>query len=405
MKDNNIEVKTLWNRYYLMTVFINVLISFSFYMVSSIMSKHLVNIGIDMALAGVIVGLFSITSLVCRPFSGVLADNFSNVKLLRVSNVLMAIGLAGFAFVTDVKLLFLFRIINGAGFALLGTSVITLATSFVPDDRRGEGIGYLGLGMALSSAVAPGFGITIADMLGMKATFIVASLMCVVAILLLFFMKDTTTFVGKKRKWKFSIRDLIGQEAIPYTLIAGAFSFINGIIASYLVLYADELGIESISAYFTVCAVMLMIARPLSGKLMDKKGIRITVIPGMICTLISMFMLGRATSLAALLISGAIRSLGQGAAQPSLQVGCINKCGKERSGVATSTYYLGGDIFQGIAPMIGGAIIGKAAGISGYRLSFNIAGILLFAALVYFIILEFVLEKKKRFSETQETKA
>ena len=384
------EITTLWNRYYLLTVFINVLISFSFYMVSSIMSKHLVNIGIDVAVAGVIVGLFSLTSLVCRPFSGILADNFSNVTLLRISNILMAIGLAGFAFVTNTQLLVFFRIINGAGFALLGTSVITLATRFVPDDRRGEGIGYLGLGMALSSAVAPGFGITIADHLGMSVTFIVASLMCVFAILLLFFIEDTTINSKTKSGFKLSVKDMIGIEAIPYTLIAGTFSFINGIIASYLVLYSDELGVTGISTYFTVCAVMLMIARPLSGKLMDKKGIKVTVIPGMICTLISMFMLGRVTGLIPILISGAIRSLGQGAAQPSLQVGCINKCGKERSGVATSTYYLGGDIFQGTAPMIGGVIIGKVAGIRGYRLSFDLAGVLLLAAFVYFIYIECV---------------
>ncbi|MCR5656786.1 MAG: MFS transporter [Butyrivibrio sp.] len=386
--NKKIEITTLWNRYYLLTVLINVLISFSFYMVSSIMSKHLVNIGIDVAVAGVIVGLFSLTSLVCRPFSGILADNFSNVTLLRISNVLMAIGLAGFAFVTNTQLLIFFRIINGAGFALLGTSVITLATRFVPDDRRGEGIGYLGLGMALSSAVAPGFGITIADHLGMKATFIAASFMCVFAIFLLFFIEDTSSNKKTKSGFKLSLKDMIGIEAIPYTLIAGAFSFINGIIASYLVLYSDELGVSGISVYFTVCAVMLMIARPLSGKLMDKKGIKVTVIPGMICTVISMFMLGRVTRLIPILISGAIRSFGQGAAQPSLQVGCINKCGKERSGVATSTYYLGGDIFQGTAPMIGGMIIGKVAGIKGYRLSFDIAGVLLLAAFIFFIYLE-----------------
>jgi len=353
------------------------------------MSKHLVNIGIDVAVAGVIVGLFSITSLVCRPFSGILADTFSNVTLLKISNVLMATGLMGFAFVSDVRLLVLFRIINGAGFALLGTSVITLATKYIPDDRRGEGIGYLGLGMALTSAVAPGFGIMIADRLGMSATFIVASMMCILAIVMLLLLKNADAKKGEKT-FKLNFKDMIGVEAIPYTLIAGAFSFVNGIIASYLVLYADELGVTGISTYFTVCAVMLMIARPMSGKVMDKRGIKYTVIPGMLCTIISMFILGRVKGIAAILISGAIRSLGQGAAQPSLQVGCINKCGKDRSGVATSTYYLGGDICQGTAPMIGGLIIGNAAGVAGYRLSFDLAGGLLIIGLVYFIYLEFI---------------
>ena len=56
----------------------------------------------------------------------------------------------------------------------------------------------------------------------------------------------------------------------------------------------------------------------------------------------------------------------QGAAQPSLQAGCINCVGRDRSGVATSTYFLGGDIGQGIGPMAGGFVLARIAGLAGY---------------------------------------
>ena len=146
-------------------------------------------------------------------------------------------------------------------------------------------------------------------------------------------------------------------------------------------MYADELGISGVSVYFTVCAAVLFIVRPFSGKLMDKKGIRVTVLPGLALTASSMFILGRSTSLILILITGVLRSVGQGAAQPSLQAGCINKVGTGRSGVATSTYYLGGDIFQGI-----GAVIGAVAGIAGYRTLFDLSGVLMLCALVFFIL-------------------
>ena len=119
---------------------------------------------------------------------------------------------------------------------------------------------------------------------------------------------------------------------------------------------------------------------------MDKKGIRVTVLPGLALTASSMFILGRSTSLILIIITGVLRSVGQGAAQPSLQAGCINKVGTGRSGVATSTYYLGGDIFQGIGPMIGGAVIGAVAGIAGYRTLFDLSGVLMLCALVFFIL-------------------
>lgn len=386
MNENiNIEQTKLWNKYYILVLLVNALNAFSFYMVVTILSKYLVQIGINITLVGVIVGLFSITSLCVRPLSGLLSDRLNNVTLLKWSNVLMGLGLLGFACTTNVSLIIFFRILNGIGFALGGTSQIVLATKYIPKTRIGEGIGYLGLGMVISSAVAPGIGLSIAENMGMKVTFLISALLTVVAFLVLFIFHEPEKEPDAFKK-KISFSDIIAVKALPFTIVAGSYSFINGIIASYLVLYADELGIVGISSYFTVCAVVLFASRPLSGKLMDKKGIRVTVLPGLILTASSMFIIGRSTSLMMILVTGVIRSMGQGAAQPSLQAGCINRVGREKSGVATSTYYLGGDVFQGIGPMLGGVIIGRITGIAGFRTLFDLSGIIMLCALMFFFL-------------------
>ena len=380
----------LWNKHYILVLIVNTLNAFSFFMVATILSKYLVTIGTTVAMAGFIVGLFSLTSLLCRPFSGIMADRLSNVTLLKWSNILMGVGLLGFTVTTQIPLLIVFRVINGIGFALSGTSQISLATRYIPKDKMGEGIGYLGLGMVLGSAVAPGFGLAIAEGWGMKITFLIAAAFTVIAFVILCFYQEEKKKVVEKKK--LSLSDIIAVKALPFTFVAGAFSFVNGIVASYLVLYTDEIGIKGISMYFTVCAIVLFIIRPFSGKLMDRKGIRVTVLPGLLLTACAMFMLGSSRSLILILITGAIRSLGQGAAQPSLQAGCISAVGKEKSGVATSTYYLGGDVCQGFGPMIGGAIIGNISGVAGYTMLFNICGVLLLCALVFF----FMITRKKQ---------
>ena len=84
--------------------------------------------------------------------------------------------------------------------------------------------------------------------------------------------------------------------------------------------------------------------------------------------------------------------MGQGAAQPSLQAGCINEVGADKSGVATSTYYLGGDICQGIGPMLGGFVVQIFVGTAGYTAIFDVCGVLLLAAFVFFV---FITGKKK----------
>ena len=375
----------LWNKHYILVVAMNTLNAFSFYMVATILSKYLVDIGTTVAMAGFIVGLFSLTSLCCRPFSGLMSDRLNNVALLKWSSVFMFIGFLGFTLTTQIPLLIMFRIINGIGFALSGTCQFSLAAKYIPKDKMGEGIGYLGLGVVIGSAVAPGLGLALADGFGMKITFLISAILTVAAFLLVSLFHEEKKVVTEKRKICFS--DIIAVKALPFTFVAGSYSFTNGIVASYLVLYADKIGVKGISIYFTVCAIVLLLVRPFSGKLMDRKGIRITVLPGLILTAFAMFMLGKSTTLILILISGAIRSLGQGAAQPSLQAGCISAVGRDKTGVATSTYYLGGDVCQGVGPMIGGLIIGQSVGLTGYTTLFNLCGALLLCALVFFIFI------------------
>ena len=117
---------------------------------------------------------------------------------------------------------------------------------------------------------------------------------------------------------------------------------------------------------------------------MDKKGIRMTVLPAMLLTALSMVVLARSTSFVMILLSAILRAVGQGTAQPSLQAGCINYIGRDRSGVATSTYYLFGDVGQGTGPMLGGILLEAVSGIRGYQLLFYACAALLFLGFIIF---------------------
>lgn len=377
--------ESLWTLSYIFVLLINTLNAFSFYMVATILSKHLVGIGMSISMAGTVVGLFSLTSLFCRPLCGALSDRMNNIRLLKWSNILMGVGLVGFAFSTNTILIVIFRILNGVGFSIGGTAQVALATRFIPRSKMGEGIGYLGLGMVLGSAVAPGIGLMIADSIGMTMTFLAAAALTVVAYALLLGMhgvKGDAPSAGKS----FRLRDLIEPQALPFTMVSCMFSFVNGMVNAYLVLFAEEQGIAGVSVYFTIYAVMLFAIRPLSGKLMDKYGMKSTVFPGLIVTALSMLMLANSHSLTAILVTSVLRAIGQGAAQPSLQAACLNYVGRERSGTATSTYYLGGDIGQGTAPMLGGVILTFITGVTGYRTVFTLCAVLLLTSMCFFFV-------------------
>ena len=362
------EPGSLWNLSYILALVISTVSGFSFYMNQSLLAGYLQGpeIGITAQTAGVIVGLFSLTSLFCRPFCGILADRINNKLLLLISMLLMSAGLTGFAFTKAAAGFFFFRILNGLGFAVSSTVQVAMATRYIPRGKTGEGIGYLGLGNVLGSAVAPGLGIAVSEAMGVRAMLLVSAALPAAACLILPLLGKTAS-AAKKAARKIRFRDILDPSAFPYSISAGVFAFGNGMINAYIVLFATARGVESVALYFTVYAICMLLIRPLSGKLMDRKGIRWTVYPGILLTMASFALLAVSTSLPMILVSSILRAVGQGSAQPSLQAGCVNYMGRDRAGVATSTYYLFSDVGQGIGPMLGGVIVGSMAGAAGYE--------------------------------------
>ncbi|MBD5463570.1 MAG: MFS transporter [Lachnospiraceae bacterium] len=378
----------LWNCQFVSLFIVNTINSFGFYMILSILSKYLIDSGIILSLAGVIVGMFSITSLIIRPICGMLSDRLNKVKLLLFSLVLESIGVFGYAAVVNVPMIMAARTAHGIGFGIVSTVLVALATDYIPKSRIGEGIGYLGISQVISSAVAPGLGIELAGIIGYKAVFQISCIFSCIGFLIVCLLYKKLGLKEKVRKElkrsRMTLNSIIATEVLGYTAVAAAFSFINGIITSFLLLFAEERGITSIGIYYTVCAICLFVFKPFSGKLVDRKGIAMAVYPAIIMTGVSMFILSRSTGIAMIVVSGILKSIGQGTAMPALQAECIKRAGKNRSGVATSTYYLGGDVVQGIGPMIGGA----AVGMMGYQLMFDGCGMILLSMIVLFFLVE-----------------
>ncbi len=386
----------LWNKSYLLLMLAQVLTSFSFYMVVTILVSYLTSdaVGISTSAAGVVAGLFSVTALFCRPFCGVLSDKVNKLALIRTAVILMGVGTLGYGLSDSLAVIIFFRILNGAGFAVNSTALIALVTQYIPRNRMGEGIGYFGLANVIASAAGPGLGAALAEWIGTDRVFYLSAAICLFELILLFMVSfDEEHGREKKQGKRLQLEDIIAVPVLGYTVTASAFSLVNGVISAYLVAYGEALGIGGISLYYTANAITLFLVRPMSGKLMDRKGAAIVVMPGILITALSMLFLEAAGSfreavLGMILLSAVLRGIGQGAAHPALQTVCLRKAGKEKSGSATSTFYLGGDIGQGMGPMLAGAMIGAfSSALDGYRAVFRMSAWLLVGAFVLFAVL------------------
>ena len=346
----------------------NVFSAFSFNMVSTILSKYMVALGTTLTIAGTIVGIFSIMALVVRPVSGVVSDRFNKRNILLFSNLMIGAAVLGYTLSSNVGVILFFRVLHGIGFGMSGTASMALSSEIIPKDRTGEGLGYVGLGQILAVAVAPGLGILTTQHLGYTLTFVFSCVLAVISalMLLLFRHPNRQTAAERPKLHKISWKDLVAKEALMLSVISGVMSLNNGIVNAYILLFSEELRIESLSAYFLVTAAVMFVVRPIAGKIMDRKGLRVLVYPAFAIGVLSMFLHGFSTSLWMLLVAGALKAVASSAIQSSLLAESINRAGPGRSGVASSTYFIGADVGQGVGPVIGGAIAGAA----GYAIMF-----------------------------------
>ena len=402
MEKTKESYSSFFNAPFLMLVVYNVFFCMSYGMVGPIMMKYLVTKGIEMDVAGVIVGVVSITSLIVRPLSGHLTDHLNQKKLLIVASLLMGIAMVGIASCSRVPALIFFRVCHGIGFAINGTCCIAMATSFMPKDRISEGIGYFGIANIVSTAIAPTFGLECANWIGFINTIYIAGGSVLLASAFLFFFKPSRNGAQGDAKGQLkdalrtiSLNSIFSVELLPLALFVAAFSFSNSIVSNYLALICDERGITGYSIYFTVNAVVMIVCRPFLGKLNDRKGLSIILYPAFLLCAAALFLICGAKTIWAILLASVLKALGQGSGQPALQAECIKRLDTNQRGLATSTFYVGSDVANGLGPIIGGMLVTSF----GYAKLFEINGFLLIAAFVGYYLYTKSLQRKKEKKE------
>lgn len=107
------------------------------------------------AYAGVLAAVFSGAAAVVRLLSGPLIDGRGRRIVMLFGFAVLIVGTVGPLFTHDVAPFVVFRILQGAGFSAVTTASATAAADALPASRMGEGIGYYGLGQALSMSVGP----------------------------------------------------------------------------------------------------------------------------------------------------------------------------------------------------------------------------------------------------------
>lgn len=386
-KDENPSDDRLWNVCYITLFFVNLLVSMTLYMTNTLMAGFLAGKNIAVVSVGNILGIMSIASMCIRPFSGFVCDYFSRKRLLLCFLGLYMIVMLGYGFSSSISVFYVLRVLQGISFSIVTTVTMAYISEFIPESRIGEGLGYFGIGQSLAAAVGPGIGLTLSRVGSGIFPFYGAALFLLLAAALVLTVLPDKSGEIPLQKQKFSLSQLIAKEALLYALMTVALSAVNGIETSYIASYAGELKLAGIGWYFTVSASVLFISRILFGRVTDSHGFSWALYPGSFLIILALIFLGNAGKLLlsvtfCFAMAAILKAFGVGILQPAIQANCLKSVETGRRGAASSTYYIGTDLGQGVSTVAAGRLITRC-GYSGMYLCYIVP--MLVIGLIYLL--------------------
>ena len=378
---------TLWTRDFIIVSVLNFLLILVFYLLMVVMGLFATEqLQASPSQAGLVAGIFIVGVLAGRLLIGQFMARIG-CKRSMLSGLFLGAFASLFYFVdADLSFLITIRFLHGVSVGIAATAIATVVAYLIPVSRSGEGIGYFGVSASLATAVGPFIGIYMlqhTEFAAILALCCMLSAVCVAVGLLLNVPEVNKEGEGSQPA-KFALGNFIELKVVPICCIV----FISGLyyssVLSFLNMYALEKNLtDAASLFFVVYAVTLLVTRPYTGKLMDRKGENVVMYPGFILMALGLAALGMAESGSQLLLAAFLLALGFGSMQSCSQAIVIQMVSRERLALATSTFFIFVDAGLGFGPYI----LGLAVPSFGYANLYCLLSLFtLFSAVAYYFV-------------------
>ena len=364
----------LWTLNYALTLLGTFTFFGSFFYLLAVLPDYVDAIGGSAWQVGLIVGGFGFVPLFLRPLSGRWSDGGRRLRLMRVALLVFAVSLGLMALSEDIWSLLALRVVQGIGMAMFPTAAGSLVAQSVPPPRRGEGLGFFGMSTSASQMVFPALGFVIADVWGFDAVFLVASVTAAATLLVVALLHEPQPDASGAAT---PTRTLIPTKALFPMVIFFTVTLAFSATATFLPLLGDERDLGNVGLFFLISGAAALIMRPTAGRMSDRVGRLPVILPGLVFTAVSMWILTEAESFGLMLVAGGFAGAGLGATHTGLFALAIDRVLSTERGSATAVFQMAWDI-GGVS---GGVLLGFVAQALDLVTVFWVAGALLLVAI------------------------
>jgi MFS family permease len=316
--------------------------------------------GGDAATVGIVFAVFSIPSVVLRPWIGRLADRFGARRVLLAGT--LGLGVAGPAYLSgSLPVIVLNRILHGTAWAAVNTGGPSLMARLAPTTRRGEAAGTYDLMPGIAQLVMPSIGLLIYAAVGTSGVFATAALLGLAAAAVLLVTVPSAMAAGRPVKVSGS-RSLLEPAAVLPMTFQLMFTSVVSLFIVYPPVLAAEHGIPiaDLAIYYPVYGLTLVVVRAITGRVIDRLPRSLLIGGGAVVAIVALVIASVATSVPVLCLAGALYAAAAGFSSPAMMAVVIDRTPQERLGSAMATYTLGFQFGSGIGAALWGFVIARS---------------------------------------------
>jgi len=346
----------IWSRNFIFLVLSNFLMYITYYAILSALPIYLVtDLHATKAQVGVVVGAYTIASVLVRPFSGFTLDRFGRRIIFLLALVIYSFLFAGYLAALTIGSIILLRFAQGITWGFTTVSGSTIAADIIPASKRGEGIGYFALSTTMGMSVGPVIGLFIGHHWGYTAVFVSGCVISLLSLACAYAVHLRKRFVvGKRITFRWS--GLFDRNSVRPSLNVVITMISYGGLLSFGALYGREIGVQNSSLYFLILSVGIAFARLTSGKVFDKNGPGKLITLCMVLLIIGFPLLAMARSALLYYLSALVIGFGNGVIFPTFQSMVNNLADSQHRGAANSTLYTAIDLGMGFGMVMAGLV-------------------------------------------------
>jgi len=346
---------------------------------------YIVRLGGGATTIGAIMGTAALAALIVRPFASDAIDRrghrWTALWMLAIDAAVVTLYIPLHALGWAI---YAVRALHGAVEGTARVALFTMVYEILPPGRQGEAMATFSLSGMLPAAFAALLGEMVLRNYGFRAFFLAAAALCIVATGALVMLpgqrgQETATPAAASataNNGAISYRALISNRALlTFWVVTLFFGLAGSSRVSFIAPFAYRRGIHSVGLYFTIFALVAIVAR-LSGPMMDRVGLERMLAPSLATLALGIGLIAGTGHYHLLEIAAALGGLGHGFAYPVLSALVVKNTPEGGMGRASTVYTSLWDM----SAMLGPYLLGVTAHTFGYPVMFVVAGVLALVA-------------------------